>query len=149
MHRLGPKPLSLLSTDAGAMWIGGDLTMVGGDLTMNKTKLSITHATAKIGGTCHGILSGHLRHSCQMSAHGLRSAAAELYRAFRVIPPWVSFPVARSIVSEVAFGSVVMGFLKMQWPPSTSATRHVLVGRPSSCHDVSSRRHPIPPCFLD
>ena len=49
------------------------------------------------------------------------------------------FPVARSIVSEVAFGSVVMGFWKMQWPPSTSATCHGVVGRPSSCHDVSSR----------
>ena len=41
--------------------------------------------------------------------------------------------------SEVAFGSVAMCFLKMQWPPSTSATCHGVVGRPSSCHDVSSR----------
>ena len=115
---------------------------------MKKNKLSITHATAKIGGTCHGILSGHLHHSSQLRAHGLRSAAAELYRTFCVIPPCVSFfPVARSIVSEVAFGSVVMGLLKMQWPPSTSATCHGVVGRPSSCHDVSSRGHPIPRCF--
>ena len=42
-------------------------------------------------------------------------------------------------LSEVAFGSVAMGFLKMQWPPSTGATCHGVVGRPSSCHDGSSR----------
>ena len=59
------------------------------------------------------------------------------------------FPVARSIVSEVAFGSVDMWNLKMQLPPSINATRRGVMGRPSSCHDVSSRRHPIPRCFLD
>ena len=132
VHPLGPKPLSHVFTDAGAMWIGGDLTM-------KKNKLSITDATAKIGGAYHGILPSHLRHSCQLSAHGFRSTAAELYRTFCVIPPRVSFPVALSIVSEVAFGSVGMCLLKMQWPPSTSATCHGVVGRPSSCHDVSSR----------
>ena len=44
------------------------------------------------------VTSSHLRHSFQLSAHGLKSAAAELYRAFCVIPPGVSFPIAWSIV---------------------------------------------------
>ena len=60
-----------------------------GNLTMKKNKLSITHATAKIGGTCHGILSGHLRHSFPLCAHGL---------TFCVIPACVSFSNAWSIV---------------------------------------------------
>ena len=42
VHNAPPKPLSLVSIDVGAMCIAGNLTM-------NK-KLSITHATAKIGG---------------------------------------------------------------------------------------------------
>ena len=110
---------------------------------MKKNKLFITHATGKIGGAYHGVTSSHLRHSCQLSANGLRSAAAALYRTFCVFPPCVSFSRC-PVDSEVAFGSVVMGFLKMQWPPSTSATCHGVVGRPSFSHDVSSLGHPIP-----
>ena len=65
---------------------------------MKKNKLFIRHATAKIGGAYHGVLSTHVGHSFQLSAHGFRLAAAEFYRTFCVIPPCVSFPVAWSIV---------------------------------------------------
>ena len=132
-----PKPLSHVSTDIGAMWIAGNLTM-------KKNKLSIRRATAKIGGAYQQSWS----HSesvisviSSLRANGLRSAAAELYRTFCVIPPCVSFPIFSHwlVDSEVAFGSVGMWLLKMQWPPSTSATCHGVVGRPSSCYDVSSQ----------
>ena len=104
---------------------------------MKKNKLFIRHATAKIGGAYQQSWS-HIESSPSFlpveCTHGVRSAAAALSRTFCVIPPCVSFPIFSHCLvdSEVAFGSVGMWLLKMQRPPSTSATRHGVVGRPSS-----------------
>ena len=57
-----PEPLSHASTDIGAIWIAGNLTM--------NDKLSITHATAKSGGAFHGVTSSDVCHSF-LNANGL------------------------------------------------------------------------------
>ena len=99
----------------------------------------------------------HVMESCRVTSSHLRHSLAECtwieIGSCWALPNFLCHPticvLSHCLVdSEVAFGSVVMGFLKMQWPPSTGATRHGVVGGPSSCHDVSSRRHPIPRCFL-
>ena len=126
---------------------------MAGNLTVNN-RLLIRRATGKIGGAYEpsGVASSHVNPS-SLSPSGFRlAAAASVFVILKIqmvdgsqsrfdnsenhCLQWKHFSVMRSIMSEVAFGSVAMWLLKMQWPPLTTATRRGVVGRPSSCHDA-------------
>ena len=84
----------------------------------------------------HGVTASHLRHSL-VECTWIEIGSSWALPNFLCHPTTCVFSHCL-VDSEVAFGSVGMCLLKMQQPPSTSATRHGVVGTPSSYYLVVS-----------